>query len=168
MNDKDCCFELIPVDGGATGPESLAFDGSGDGPYTGGSSYSGCRASARGSSTHPPPRAVSVSAIFLLLDSRLSLLARSSPASTIRVARCSSCALDINNFHDAIQIQVQSILMMYTCASELTGRISGSLRRSVSMRATKLLVLAGLVAAAVLLLALDSRGSDDVMRMLEI
>jgi hypothetical protein len=26
---------LIPVDGGAAGPESVAFDGRGDGPYTG-------------------------------------------------------------------------------------------------------------------------------------
>ncbi|XP_062201832.1 protein STRICTOSIDINE SYNTHASE-LIKE 10-like [Phragmites australis] len=28
-------LELIPVDGGAAGPESVAFDASGDGPYTG-------------------------------------------------------------------------------------------------------------------------------------
>jgi hypothetical protein len=28
-------LELIPLDGGAAGPESVAFDGSGDGPYTG-------------------------------------------------------------------------------------------------------------------------------------
>ena len=28
-------LELIPVDGGAAGPESVAFDGAGGGPYAG-------------------------------------------------------------------------------------------------------------------------------------
>jgi len=47
--------ELVPVDAGAAGPESLAFDGGGGGPYAGASS-GGSPASGGGKSTRPPAR----------------------------------------------------------------------------------------------------------------